>query len=168
MKGYLENLDSLSEMVDDINTTKTFIISSAFIAMFLGFIWMVIMKMCAACITWTTIILFLLTLFGLTYYSYTLGVKRQEELDDMTVSEGAKKPYNYKMWFFYLMVFICVFFVCTICCLYSRIRIAIKIMETAADFVTEVKLVVLVPLVVSALLILWIVTWVFLAAYVYA
>lgn len=44
---------------------------------------------------------------------------------------------------------------------------AIKIMETSADFVTEVCFVLLVPPVMSVLVIIWAGAWVFMAAYVY-
>lgn len=59
-------------------------------------------------------------------------------------------------------------FFCAIICLYSRIRIAIAIMETSADFVTEVPLVMLVPPVITIFVLLWAFIWVVLFAYVFA
>jgi hypothetical protein len=44
------------------------------VALFLGMIWMVVMKMCAAIITWTTIILVQLLVVALTYLVYAMGV----------------------------------------------------------------------------------------------
>lgn len=57
--------------------------------------------------------------------------------------------------------------VCTVLCLYKKIKMAIKIMETSADFVTEVCMVLLVPPVMSFFVIAWALLWVYLAAYVY-
>jgi hypothetical protein len=62
---------------------------------------------------------------------------------------GESKPTNYRLYASYVGMLVCVIFVCTILCFYSRIRIAIKIMEASADFVTEVPLVLLVPPVLS-------------------
>jgi len=44
--------------------------------------------------------------------------------------------------------------------MYTKIRIAIRIMETAADFVTEVCLIVLVPPITTFLITLWVGFWV--------
>ena len=55
-----------------------------------------------------------------------------------------------------------------ICCLYSRIKIVIKIMETSADFVTEVCTVMLVPPIMMIILFVWTTIWLFLSFYVYA
>jgi len=44
---------------------------------------------------------------------------------------------------------------------------AIKIMETSADFVTEVCFVLLVPPVMTILVCLWAGAWIIMAAYVY-
>lgn len=66
----------LAEAVKDIQTTYVVIVCSCLIAMVLGMFWMVIMKMCAACITWCAIIILELSLIGLTYYLYMEGVTR--------------------------------------------------------------------------------------------
>ena len=50
------DVDLITETMSDIMTAYAFILGSIFGAIFLGFVWMVVMKMCAACITWTTII----------------------------------------------------------------------------------------------------------------
>ncbi len=46
----------------------------------------------------------------------------------MVMKDGEKKPTNYRLYFSYAGMVICVIFVCTILCFYSRIKIAIKIM----------------------------------------
>lgn len=71
----LEDMDSMTEMAEDVKVAQGFIFAAGFIAMFFGFIWMVVMKACAGPITWTAIIIFLLSLFGITYYTYELGLK---------------------------------------------------------------------------------------------
>ena len=86
----------------------------------------------------------------------------------MVMKDGEKKPTNYRLYFSYAGMVICVVFVCTILCFYSRIRIAIKIMEASADFVTEVPLVLLVPPVMSIIIVIWVLVWIYLAVYVYS
>lgn len=54
-----------------------------------------------------------------------------------------------------------------ICAMYTKIRMAIRIMETAADFMTECILIVLVPPIVSVLIISWVVIWIYGFAYVF-
>jgi len=54
-----------------------------------------------------------------------------------------------------------------ICAFYTKIRIAIRIMETAADFVTECPLVVLVPPVTSILTVGWWMLWLIGMVYVW-
>lgn len=54
-----------------------------------------------------------------------------------------------------------------ICVMYKKIRMAIKIMETSADFVTEVMLIVLVPPIITILLACWFVFWLVTMIYVY-
>ena len=76
VSGYMASLNVLTEAVEDVRKTTVFILCSALIAMAIGFIWMIVMKTCAACLTWTTIILFVLSCFGMTYYLYTSGTKR--------------------------------------------------------------------------------------------
>jgi len=122
------------------------------------------MKMCAGCITWTAIIVLLLGSFALTYYLYLEGTARQEEIDLLT---GDDIPQNYHMYGFYASAVFALVLLCTVLCMYKKIRMAIKIMETSADFVTEVCMVLLVPPVMTVLVIAWAGAWVYMASYVY-
>ena len=73
---YLDSMDSLSEITDAVDSTRGFILMSGVVALIFGFLWMVIMRSCAGPITWTAIILFIACCFGLSYYTYTLGIKK--------------------------------------------------------------------------------------------
>jgi hypothetical protein len=65
-----------TEVINDITLVKYYIIGSCAVAMAIGFFWMIIMKMCVACITWTVIVLILLLSTALTYFVYNMGVTR--------------------------------------------------------------------------------------------
>lgn len=84
MSVILENLDLVNNAIADIDTTRYFILSTAGVALVIGMFWMMIMKMCAGCITWTAIFVLLIGSFALTYYLYLEGVTRQEEIDLIT------------------------------------------------------------------------------------
>ena len=154
--------------MEDLDTSKKVIIGSGLIAMILGMAFMIIMKTCAACITWTAILLFLVACGGIANYTYKLGLERQKEIDAIVLSLGEDRPKNYTMWTAYAFSFITFAMICTICCLYSRIQIAIKIMQTSADFITEVPTVLAVAPIITVSSIIWALLWVYLAIYVFA
>ena len=114
-------MDSLAEMAEDVESTRGFIIGAGFIALLFGFFWMVVMKMCAGPITWAAIILFILSCFGISYYTYTVGIKKQEEIDSIVLAPGEKPERNYPMYAAYVFTAISVIFFITICCLYKKI-----------------------------------------------
>lgn len=74
IEGYLEKLDTLSAAMKDIETTRNFILGSAILAMLLGFVWMIVMKMCAGCITWTAVLILLVSMFGISKFLYDSGI----------------------------------------------------------------------------------------------
>lgn len=55
-----------------------------------------------------------------------------------------------------------------ICCYYSTIKIVLRILETAADFVTEVYSVMLVPVCMMMALIIWFALCLMLTLYLYS
>ena len=81
---------------------------------------------------------------------------------------NAKKGVNYSLYIFYACAGFTGALYCTVICFYNRIKIAIAIMKTSADFVTEVCMVMLVPPVIMILILIWASVWMGLFAYVYA
>jgi solute carrier family 44 protein 1 (choline transporter-like protein)/choline transporter-like protein 2/4/5 len=76
------------------------------------------------------------------------------------IQNGDDPGRNYYLYGSYGCAAVTVGFFVVICCFYTKIRIAIRIMETAADFVTEVCLIVLVPPITTLLISIWVVVWV--------
>lgn len=96
IKGYLDeyiSIDTWTYVINDIEITRYFIISSAFLALVMGFVWMVVMKTCVGFLTWLAILLVYVSLTAITYFVYDMGVSRQKEIDAMPAD--ASKPYNY-------------------------------------------------------------------------
>jgi hypothetical protein len=77
IKGYLEqyiSIDTWTYIINDLEVCRYVILSSAFFALIIGFAWMVIMKMCVGFLTWLAIGLIYISLTGLVYFVYDLGV----------------------------------------------------------------------------------------------
>ncbi len=70
------DVNYVTSLMEDIKTAAGFIGFSILVALFLGMVWMVVMKMCAAIITWTTIIVVQLLVVALTYIVYTMGAAK--------------------------------------------------------------------------------------------
>lgn len=58
----------------------------------------------------------------------------------------------------------CVF----ICCMFAKLRIVIRVLETAADFVTEVWSVLFVPPVMMVMFLVWFVVAIYIFLYIFA
>ena len=57
VSSIIESLDIVQNGINDIETTYGLIIGSCLIALFCSFVWMMVMKSCAACITWSLILI---------------------------------------------------------------------------------------------------------------
>ncbi len=60
----LESVNVLAQIISDIQYCQMLIISSSIIAIVIGLIWMIVIKMCGCVITWTAILLFLISMAG--------------------------------------------------------------------------------------------------------
>lgn len=100
--------------------------ASALIALVVGMIWMVVMKMCAAVITWIALACLVGCSAYVTYLLKDLADERTKQIDAVKLTED--EPYNYKMWVYYVCLVITILEVLTILCLFNKIRLAIRIM----------------------------------------
>ena len=163
---YVEGLDAVNFVIADVTLTWPLILASAGFALFTSFFFMVVMKCCAAPITWLFIILVQLLMALISYVMYDYAINTYQLKMDALISNGEDPGYNYYEYIAYAcMAFTVVYFI-AICCLYTKIRIAIRIMETAADFVTEVVLIVLVPPITAIVIVAWVLVWVYTFVYV--
>lgn len=64
------NMELIQTTLSDIEAAIMFIIGSIATSFILGFIWMIVMKKCAAILTWVTIFGSFFALCGLTYTLY--------------------------------------------------------------------------------------------------
>lgn len=101
--------------------------ASALIALVVGMIWMVVMKMCAAVITWVALACLVGCSASVTYLFKDMADERTKQIDAVKLTEEGE-IYNYKMWVYYVCVVITILEVLTILCLFNKIRLAIRIM----------------------------------------
>lgn len=164
----MTNLDQLNEGIEDIKTCWKVIVGSFGIALVIGFVWMIVMKMCAAIITWAIIFAFIGLLGLCTWLVWKKSEDRQKEIDAMLDQSKKDDEYNYFKWGFYAMCGFDAIFLISLLCMYKRIKTAIKIMECAADFVSEVWGIVFVPVVMIVIVLAWNAVFFGIGMYVYA
>ncbi len=126
----LESVNVLAQIITDIQFCQNLIISSSIIAIGVGLIWMIIIKMCGCIITWTAILLFLISLLGVASLLQTKALDYDDEIEkaeaynknvvyvrdqvDVEEMESDKMLYLYSSYFFYGLF---VFSFCVVCCL---------------------------------------------------
>lgn len=69
---------------------------------------------------------------------------------------------------YWILLSLTILISCSICCLLPRILLAIKIIQACADFVLEVKAVILVPIVSTVLTFGYLVFWIYWSALTYS
>ena len=123
----------MTTLIADINTALPFIAGSCLVAMAIGFIFMYVMKIqcgccsCVGCVVWGVVLLILLLSSALTYLCMDMSVQWVEENPEPVggYPEGSEVPVNYALYVFYGMAVFTFLLFIGVCCLYSRIRIAI-------------------------------------------
>lgn len=120
------------------------------------------MEKCAGIIIYTFIVGALIGIFALGYYFWD----HYQDLKD-----GKDKHDDNEDNFFWAAVVtwgIGVLLVLTLLCMCSRIRIAIMLIEAAADFITDVTRILLVPIVLIIVFFAFMIYWVITGAYIFS
>jgi hypothetical protein len=118
------------------------ILVSIFISLIVALIYLKIMDWCAVWIAWITIIVIEIALCTLGYFAYTYaGTMVDAHEGESTSSSKTLFWMGITMWIlaalYYLML----------ACNWRSLRIAIRVIETAADFFADTKRVAIVPLI---------------------
>lgn len=162
----------MGELTNDFGKTWEIMVASIFIALVLGFVFMILIRYCAGLITWIFIIVFLLLLVaatgisGANYFGYNVSFSKQSIQQKAHGSDQSKKNY-YLAAFILLTVFTLLAF-CAICCLCNKIRLSIAIMETSSIFVGDNPSSIIMPLVNTIAIALWLAFWVGASVYLYS
>lgn len=144
----VNSVDDLENWIADLRTSWGCIAGMVGLAFILGFIYMIFVRYCSGVFTWISIlgcIIFFAVLGALLYKnandltslyssSYSGG-----SVNTSTDSSTSRKVLAYICWGLSGLVLLMTI------CLYSRIKLAIAILKTAADFVKAVPTVYFVP-----------------------
>lgn len=126
------------------------------IAFVLGFFYMAFLRYCAKIIAWVSILGLLACLGGGGYYLFT-------QKDTASASS-----YNYYLYGSYTMYGLAAFYLLVLLCMCSRIRLAIAIIQTTADFVGSTCRVYCIPVIFFFIVIVWYAYWAFTAIFVFS
>lgn len=146
---------------DIIDSWKVFLLCAA-IAFVISLVYLFILEKCAGVVITLVIVLFMA---GLTFLAYFFHKKHKELKTDSDPHNDDSKLYLYLT---FAVIGIEVILLLCFCCLWSRITLAARIIEATADYITDVKRIVLVPLVMMLALIIYLVWWSYSGALIFS
>ena len=167
--GYVNtyfDVEWIQENLADIEAAMYFIFGSIGLAFVLGFIWMFIMKKCAGPLVWLALFGTLFALIALTVFCYMKYSEKEDELN--ATPAGEEREIN---WYGYAVIglgIITITFMLFLCCYFRKLKIVVRVMETAADFVTEIWSVMFVPPCMMILFLMWFAVGLYILLYIFA
>lgn len=162
------NLDSITQGLHDIESTWILLLVSAVIAFVFGVITMFLMRCCAPLLVWGIILCYLALLVagGFLFYFKSTGTYEIDSLDfinnQLTNNEKALMGMAVALWA------IAVVSGLLILCLFSRIRLAIAVMEEASNYIREVMAAFFVPILMFAFSLVFLCFWFVVTLYLYS
>jgi hypothetical protein len=162
------NSEVLEQWVSDIRQTWPVILASMGLAFIIGVVYMIFLRYCSGVLTWTAIFCFIGGMAGLGYIFY----KKSKDTEDDTASTGvqgsdtttnstinSEKIIAYVCWAVAGLTFIAVL------CLWNRIRLAIAILKSAAEYVKDTPTIFIVPVITILTLVCFFGYWGLTAVY---
>lgn len=127
----------------DIYGARGAIYFSPLLAVIFTFGYIYLMDKCAYYLSWISVVLIQLMLIGTAVGSYFV---RQEYIEGMTQEEIKADYYAYTLnWTIWLSAIMAAFYYLMVACCFQSLKVAIAVIETAADFFADTKRVILVP-----------------------
>merc|ERR1712100_571712 len=163
-----EYVDSSSALIvaatQDLITGWYIILCSALIAVIVSYIWLVVLKYSAGCFVWSIVFVANIFCFVATGAMYYLYDKYKTAYDDTALGQDQQMMY---LCLIGLAIFglLALILFCMTVCLCRQIAIAIKIIEAACDAINDIPSSVYFPLLQYFLMLIFIVYWVLVAAY---
>ena len=134
----------LGSAMTDLYESRWMLLLTPVICIIFTFIYIYFMDKCAFWLSWISIILVELTLVGIGLAAY---FKRQSIIDDMTKEEIKDNSQAYALnWCCWLSWSFALLYVLLILCTCRALRVAIAVIETAADFFADTKRLIGVPI----------------------
>lgn len=146
---------------DIVDSWQVFLICAG-VAFIISLVYLFILEKCALVLISTVILLFMA---GLTFLAYYFHKKYTDLQTDNDPHNDDQKT------FLYLAIGVAsieVIFVMCFCCLWSRIKLAARIIEATADYITDVKRLIFIPVVMTIALIAYLLWWSYSGAYIFS
>jgi hypothetical protein len=146
---------------DIVDSWQVFLICAG-IAFVIALVYLFILEQCALVLITTVIILFMA---GLTFLAYYFHKKYNDLKTDNDPHNDDQKT------FLYLAIGVAsieVIFLMCFCCLWSRIKLAARIIEATADYITDVKRLIFIPVIMTVVLIGYLLWWTYAGAYIFS
>ena len=117
----------MEEHVYDLVESWQVVYLSVLFAIIFGYLYVFVMRSCAKCMTWTSIIMFFLTLFigGLIMFAKAKKIGPYQNDKEEDLSDSQLQIFGIFFW----LVGVC--YVLYICCNWNKIRLSIAIMGCA-------------------------------------
>jgi hypothetical protein len=164
MNGFNDKLKDLGgeTVVQDISNSWMLFLICLGAAFLISALYCLLLEYCAGLI----ITLLILALFG---GLITLGFLLKGEYDGIQSGErpGSDNKDFYK-WGYITSWGLAGLLGCLVCCMWSRIALAIKIIQATADFITDYQQVLLVPVLSTLMFVAYITYWVYTGAYIFS
>ncbi|CAI2387634.1 unnamed protein product [Moneuplotes crassus] len=151
-------LDTIGEWINDIITAWPVILISIVLALILSLVFMYLVEYFAAVLAWICIIVSFFCLLGLGFYFF---FTRNSSNNDESNNSSYNIVWAIICWVGALAIFLFV------CCFCSALRIAIGVIQASADFITDTKRILLVPIIGFVFVIIFYLLWVSVAIHIY-
>lgn len=161
---YLNVSETMEQWISDCYLTVWIIIASAGFAVVIGLIYMVLLQLLAPIIIYLMVVCIFAILVLAGWFCYDQSQNYEEDLPEDSSWDSQKTMFWLAIIFW---VSAGVFFLVFVC-LYHKIRVAIGVIKTAAQFIRKELSIVFFPLVVAVMLISFYVYWVWSAVYIYS
>lgn len=149
--------------MNDIKAAWKVILSSVFIAFIIGFIYLCLLKCLSGVIVWGMLIgtFVLFMIIGTSYYNQAQTKEDAEDYVDFDSKEGS-------LTVAYLCYILAAVIFCFVICMYNRIKLAIAIVKTTSDYISDVKSIILVPILAMVVYLAFYAIWISGFVYMYS
>ncbi|KAL0228286.1 hypothetical protein RCL1_004429 [Eukaryota sp. TZLM3-RCL] len=162
---YIEN--AIADLSDP--DTKWYILGCAGVAILLGFIWLIFLRLCATLIVWITILGLLASVTFGAYYYVTLGLEQVDAAENKEDADAdALKAAKTTLYIGYVLSGVAVLLFLFVLWMRKSINLAIDIVQEAARSIAAMPLLIAFPLFVLIAVLGFLIYWVWTFAHVFA
>ena len=154
---------SIEKHIETVADAQNAILASIAIAVIISFLFSWFLEKCASVIVTLALISFYAGAGYLSFVSWK-GMQANKNSDDK-IKQSKFKLYKSLLTFLVAAMSV---MACMICCFWSRLVLAVKIISAAAEFVAETKRVVLVPIFMMVLTCGYVGFWTMISCYIYS